>query len=386
MEFGAASVRWSPVNLIVRIVLIETLLVLALCPDLSSGESAPPSEIGVPPELIARVTKLANIDVEFQQTTTYMPPPNLVAPEQAVSSSSGEWIARDGQLVSRCRYRRANSLVSYREEPQSTTMARPERYLVETEEAHSGSRVERRRGMSGTILDSDRLPLFSPIDLALGGRFKASQTWLTPDELSGFSTTNHPDGSMLLCRNIKSVEGGAIVNQWTVDPARGCAIVEYERMYWYDTKGSERPSDVESWRTDIRVENDDFRVVDGLVVPFKSHVEQYFTSDEGVVTGVTVVDLEVVSYRIGDVNQDEEEFLIKWPAGAVVKDTRTERVHQVLQGGVQLTDKFLSSSVLGTELVQRPDDTRAVRWLLWINIFVGSAVVVAMWIRRIRQN
>ncbi len=156
---------------------------------------------------------------------------------------------------------------------------------------------------------------------------------------------------------------------WTFDPKLGYALTRYE-LRW-------KPEWSNDFVTDTTIVTGDFRLVSGVQVPFYVSAKSYFNQAGAEPFLTHAVEIAVDSYKIGELEENDEAFLIEWPDGAIVLDERNGQTYVVKDGPKQLTDEVLQVAFRRG----LPDDNDRAssrrRWgvLLIVNSFAAIALL-----------
>ncbi len=237
-------------------------------------------------------------------------------------------------------------------------------------QSYSSSRVEHRFGNSGTITNEDRLPSDSVIDLALGLRAKGFDEWLTTEIWSKGAIRDTDTGMVTLewlPSNSRYQERRK--DLWTFDPKLDYALTRYE-IQW-------KPEGSDEFMADTEIVNGDFRLVSGVQVPFYVSVKSYFNQAGAEPFLTHSVEIAVDTYQIGDVEENDEAFLIEWPDAAVVLDKRNGQTYVVNDGPKQLTDEVLQAA-FGRglpDVEERASSRRTWGFLLIVNCLAAVALL-----------
>jgi len=285
--------------------------------------------------------------------------------------AAGQAIPLTGPASGESRFLRAGKLVRFERRETSDSTQPPMPLLPSPDiKSYSSSRAEHRFGNNGTIKDTGRWPSDSTIDLALGFRAKGFDEWLTMVVLNEGTFHETDAGTVTLeWRPSDSKDKNRRKDRWTFDPKRGYALIRYE-LQW-------KPEGSDDFVTDTEIINGDFQTVSGVQVPFSVSAKSYFNQAGAEPVLMHSVEIAVDSYRIGEIEESDEAFLIEWPDGAVVLDERNGQTYVVKDGPKQLTDEVIQAA-FGRGLPdaqERASSRRTWGMLLIVNCLAAVALL-----------
>ncbi len=264
--------------------------------------------------MLARFERLHNLVVDYEVTTRYTP---AIPPEAVVyrNPSGGLNIMNTGTRITRKQFSVLEGRYLYvaNDESWDREVQHPDLPEVTPMKkdiyVRASDRCEQFRGddrgtftYMGEISDRAPLPGFGELELSLGLRQWWAPDPLTETEIEAMSPTKTDDGKVSL-RGLNH-EGKA--DEWLLDPDLGYAPVCYRV---YGTEGNE---------VTIEYRMEDFRPVDGLMLPFEVHG----TWRAGPNTVIETTTVAVTAYRFNDPNNTPERYHIDWPEGTRIWDRR----------------------------------------------------------------
>jgi len=172
--------------------------------------------------------------------------------------------------------------------------------------------------ISGVVQRERQLPPLEYIDIALGLRAYGSDTWLTEERLKS-ADIEVQDNRV----SLSWLDGVRFAHVYDFDPKLGYALVGYTR----------------SGRGHLlsRIENSDFRSIDEVFLPFKSHYTEY-RSEGGQPTRSREVIMDMDDYRVGDERNTKDDFRIEWPLKSYVTHSELKVSVQVMSRPQKLDD------------------------------------------------
>ena len=277
--------------------------------------------------LIKRLRILQNIEVEYQETCSWYPPPTpvVLANGERVKFKDGtqKWNSTFRYLEGKAFYDCRLSDASIEEARRKGEPAVPRgMYAFTGDVAEQFNSQLTSAGTqpsgAGLIGNSIRLPQsIAKIDVGLGLRLSQENRWMSEDRLRAAEVGQDAQG-----RPTASLrdEGGAI-HTWTLDPVRQYAIVACSVR----TKNGELREEMECG---------DFEEIGGVSLPRSVTCRNI---RERLPPRISVEDrTEIIRYVLNSPTNTAESYHIVWPNGSEVYDERTETTHHVGSGNGQI--------------------------------------------------
>lgn len=173
------------------------------------------------------------------------------------------------------------------------------------------------------------------IDVALGLRREDGTKWMLPAELNNMSL-ELKGGDI----ELRDLDDHQRTHVWIYSRTPGLPLRTY-RVY--------TPPDN---MVNVEIINDDFREVDGQMLPFTIVYRiQYFEGKQRFEP--TKKQLSVAEYRLNDPENRTERYRLRWPAGTHLKDARSDQPFLIEKEGI-LRDEDIHQM-----LIKRADEERA---------------------------
>jgi hypothetical protein len=265
--------------------------------------------------ILARFERLHNLVADYRITTKYTPaiPPEEIVRKDAEGNlhimSTGTRVTRKQFFVLRDRCMYVTNDRSWDREfdhpdiariaalQKSTYVRTPER----AERFHGNDRGA--RNYMGEISNYAPLPDSGEFEVGLGLRMWGAPDPLTPTDIESMTLTRTDEGKI----SLRGPNHEGRPNEWLFDPQFGYAPVRY-RVY-------KREND----EVGIEYTMEDFRPVDGLMLPFRVRGVWGMDPNDRSRTETVVV----TAYRLDDPTNTPERYHIDWPEGTRIKDTRS---------------------------------------------------------------
>jgi len=183
----------------------------------------------------------------------------------------------------------------------------------------------------GVITERVLLP-DATVEVGLGLRGVGQNSWMVDSLLSEMLVTGL-DGKTAL---LEYVGPKGVKHRWSVDRELGCASTSYERIL---TKRNNKVNHV--------MNMEDFRKVDGLVLPYRMILLTLNTHGEEPPI-LEEQKIEVIEYKLNDPQNTEERYHIKWPQGAMVHDRILNTAYISDGSGLQLQG-YINREILDPE-------------------------------------
>ncbi len=264
--------------------------------------------------VLARFERLQNLIADYEVTTRYAPTSAPTDPVQkrgtgfVVTNTGTRVTAKQfSVLQDRCMYR-ANDISWDRgfEHPYLAKIGS----LYQSVYVRTSDRVETFSGNDrgpkhnqGSIRQTAPLPKFGGFELCLGLRMWDAPDPLTVKDVEGMALAKTEEGAI----SLRGLNHNDWANEWVFDPQLGYALVRYRA---YLPKSN-------TVFTEYVME--DFRPVDGLMLPFRVHGVWGLDPNNPRRTETFVVK----AYRLNDPNNTPDRYHIDWPEGTRVYDART---------------------------------------------------------------
>jgi hypothetical protein len=310
--------------------------------------------------VIARQEALQNVEVVYEIGESFSPPPEFREPiDQGAETLAFQTRPKIGEA--RFRYLSGRANYEWRNKQPMAGMEAHERlYRIQSflgdraEVAWKGKADSRDMGK---ISNHENLPNEAVIDLALGLREHGnSDAWLSPDVWNTFTVGRGDDGTLIL-KQSPAKSNGRRLDVWTFDPKLGYGLLRYE-VFW-------------DKQLSVELKNSDFRAVGELRLPFKTNWRGFFNSSGSDPVETRAKELRIKTYKLNDPGNTPNSYLITWPDGAVVLDTRTDNQIVVEGGPTKLDDGTLKQYAKGRSL---SEDAGAARFRFWM--IVGNGVLL----------
>jgi hypothetical protein len=276
-------------------------------------------------KILGRLKELENISVRYRRGDRFYPRPDSLKVRElpgggkiVPKTDPDDWVCEFQHFRGRAMYER-QQLVAVRagEEKQVIWAVSDDRResLVETDH------------ISGVVQRERQLPPLEYIDIALGLRAFGSDTWLTEERLKSAEIEVH-DGLV----SLSWLDGVRFSHVYDFDPKQGYALVGYTR----------------SGRGHMlsRIENSDFRRVDGVFLPFNSHYTEY-RSEGGQPTPSREVIMDMQDYSVGDERNTKDDFRIEWPLKSNVTHHELKVSVQVMSRPQKLDEAIFQKAAGG---------------------------------------
>jgi hypothetical protein len=301
-------------------------LVLLLASALSTmlfsivAAAAPPSqeETADRQAILGRFDSLKAITLDYVAESTHTPPVGVGSWDAQLPSGTGTITVKRGVERAECQFAFLKGMSRWENHPTAETLAQTQREVegrrstdpvtgvVQTYRPGIAELlIERPSGFAGRIAADAPLPSDVWIDQALGLRDVRDQEggWLTPDGINGMTWARDKDKRVVLSR--RTPQG--YPQEYVFDPAQGYALVAYRLL------------DKESPTLITEVTASDFRLVDGVTVPFTMTAR---IINLGLKKQVFGWHGTVTHCEVNGTTNTEAHYAIAWPKGIVVVDAR----------------------------------------------------------------
>jgi hypothetical protein len=321
--------------------------------------------------IAARQEALSNLSVDYQETETLTPPPELIQRLRAVveggddaldaakrlagklgaGANMGRAFIRAGTVVRGGLFKHAGRRTYYEE-----------RLILQTDalrsghpplpsviiKAFDGDRFEYLYDDMRNSRNSLDLLWDCVLDLALGLRARGENQCRSADDWRACTFTKDPDGTVTCKRVIGERQGGERLDAWRFDPRLNYALIKYEVLRRKEGKAE--------FRLYFEIDNSDFRMEDksGLTVPYAIAAREFYPAEGEENPLVTrAAKLKIGTYSVGQLKGVDDEFSIRRPGNGGALDSIDGTILVARNGPEQAAVPIVSGMLFGNSVTAR---------------------------------